>query len=133
MSILDFRDDLLGFGLPLLDAPSETYPPIQEHVAFITLCMQLPENQSESLLAADGIDPTDTRDALPPVQGAESRRILSRLKRAEHIMAWHAFKDNGICYVHVQLSRNQAEMWYSMIDWVNKTNGEPQKTELHTF
>lgn len=134
MSLLDFEQELFSYGLPLLAEPNPNPPPVPEYKLYIVLCMTLPADQADLLVIADGLDPSHTEPSPPPPPaGGEARRTLSALKRAGHIMSWHAFLDNGLCYVHVQLSRDQAELWYSMIDWVNKTNGQAQMVEKHTF
>lgn len=118
-----FAPYLAGFGMPLLDspvAPDGVTRPMPPDVQYPVLFIEVPAGQGDLLTGADGVDPTDDGQT-PAPPGGEARRLLSMMRGAGVITAWHAFAgQNGVVACHVQLDRAQAEAWYSMLDYSGK-------------
>lgn len=128
ISILQFRDQLAAYGLPLRDEPSDDHDPIPDG-QYPTLALEVPADQANALLEADGFDPSEGA----PAPGAELRRLLQVLQQQRAIVAWHAFHYDGAVYLHVQLTRDQATLWYSVIDWSHKAIESSQRLPVHSF
>lgn len=123
-----FQSELAALGLPVALEPINNGPTPPVDIMFPTLYLELPTNQMTLLLASDGCDPTHMPD-VPVPPGGEARRLFSRLKAAGLISAWHAFNSG----VHVQLTQDQAQLWFSHIDWLSKTISTAYQQDGHRF
>jgi hypothetical protein len=130
-ALAPFAAYLEAFGLPILEVPVE-HPdhPVPEGPRAV-LHLAVPLDQADALLEADGWDPSEP--GAPPL-GGEARRLLSSLRRAGLIEAWHAFEDaEGAPWCHVLLTGEQPRLWYTAIDWEAKTTESGRGRPEHAF
>jgi hypothetical protein len=119
-----------ALGLPLRTTKNPN-PPAAPDKPYPIFFLNLTTEQVDKLRERDGGDNSfNDENATIPTAG-EFRRFLARLKKAELITSWHAFSNSGTIGVHIQLNREQADFWWSWIDWPNRTNGESEKNTLH--